>query len=90
MQYSLLSLVILGIVFSSSLAKLVPTPGGLLPKECVHEVPSGSTLLERKGKTLEVITEDGKRLSFPACNLPKKTKKSDKTVDGIHTRNLME
>jgi len=75
MQYSLLSLVILGIVFSSSLAKLVPTPGGLLPKECVHEVPSGSTLLERKGKTLEVITEDGKRLSFPACNLPKNNQK---------------
>jgi len=75
MQYSIfLSLVVLGFVCSSSLAKLVQTPHGMRPKQCVHEVPSGSTLLERNGKTLEVITEEGKRLSFPECKFPQKAR----------------
>jgi len=50
-------------------AKLVPTPGGLLSEECVHQVPSGSVVTKLEGGYLSVQS-GGKRMLLPPCSHP--------------------
>lgn len=43
--------------------QLVPTPAGLFPAQCIHEVPSYSTVLPDGS----VLMPNGTRVAFPAC-----------------------
>ncbi|MET0284581.1 MAG: hypothetical protein ABW352_08935 [Polyangiales bacterium] len=46
---------------------LVPTPGGLVPSACVHEVPDNATVEEESDGTRVVRSADGKVRRYPPC-----------------------
>ncbi len=49
---------------------LIPTPDGLFPKACVHEVPSGATVSEDGGMT--IVTLNGSVVAtYPPCPCPR-------------------
>jgi hypothetical protein len=72
-----LTVVLLGACGGSSVSPtvvdctLVPTPDGLFPKACVHQVPSGATVTETDGGST-VVTLNGKVVAtYPPCPCPR-------------------
>ena len=49
-------------------SKLIPIPGGYLPSECVHGVPSGSTVERLHDGTVKVHTEGLPSKTLPKCS----------------------
>ena len=50
---------------------LVPTPNGLWPKACVHEVPNGATVSETDGGTTVVTVGGVVVATYPTCPCPR-------------------
>jgi len=52
--------------------RYISTPSGRIRHDCVHSVPSGSTLRENKNGLLDVILQDGKfQRTIPKCDKSK-------------------
>jgi len=56
---------------------LTPTPRGLLPKECVHEVPSGSVASMMKHGYIFLETPNGESSFIPPCGHKKRKPQDD-------------
>ena len=49
---------------------LKPTPGGLAPNACIHEVPSGATVATQADGTTVVTLNGSVVATYPPCPCP--------------------
>jgi len=50
---------------------LLPTPGGLVPKGCVYEVPSGATVMTKADGSTVVTVNGSVVATYPPCPCPR-------------------